>query len=161
MLLKWSDGCEKSFQHTYNYPGAPDWGGLGFFRLGRQEYLVKVACWSGAYQPGFLFMYYDERNPSSVRPLKLKGYESEDDDGKSLAYSLIDGLDTFHEKNKVLEIFSKYRGPGDCGRFVRYKFVGARPVVLEARERDCDERIRRPSDPRSWPRIKLRVSTFQ
>lgn len=154
-VLKWPEDCEDAFQKTYGYRGASDYAGVEFFSLGNQKYLVRVACWSGAYQPGFMFIYYDERSPSSVKPLQLRGYESTDDHGALLSYSLIDGLDTFNEKTKLLEIFSKYRGPGDCGRLIRYKVVKDRLIVVEARERKCDETSRRPTNSRFWPRIKL------
>jgi hypothetical protein len=154
-ILKIPSECEKSFQATYR-SDPTNYGGLEFYPLGRNQYLVAITCCGGAYQPGFIYAYYSESNPSATRLLKLKGFESEDDNDKPLPYSLIDGFDTFNRRTKVLEILSKYRGPGDCGLFVRYKFVGSHPVLLEAREQECDEnRIRRSIDYRRWRRKKL------
>jgi hypothetical protein len=155
--LKWPKGCEDAFQKTYNVSPGEDYGGLQFHDLKRGEYLVEVACYSGAYQPGSIFMYYNKQTPSSARLLKLPGFESEDDEGKALKYSEVSGLATFNKRTKVLEVFSKYRGVGDCGLYVRYRFMRGQPVVIEAREQDCDEkRIRRLTDPRRWARIRMK-----
>ena len=154
-ILKIPADCEESFQSSYR-SDSTNFGALEFNRLSNSKFLVSITCYGGAYQPGFIYAYYDEGKPSSTRLLKLKGFETEDDDGKSLPYSLINGFDTLNERTRELEVFSKYRGPGDCGLFVRYKFVGSRPVVEEARKQDCDDKRMRPTtDYRRWPRKRL------
>ncbi|HVS21689.1 MAG TPA: hypothetical protein VHD88_07560 [Pyrinomonadaceae bacterium] len=152
-VLKIPDDCEKSFQSGYG--DTANFGGLEFHRLGPSQYLVGITCYGGAYQPGSIYAFYDEYNPSRTRLLKLKGFETKRH-GNPLRYSLIDGFDSFNRKTKQLEVFSKYRGPGDCGLFVRYRFLRDRPVVVEAREQNCSEiGFRRHIDYRRWPRKKL------
>lgn len=155
-LLKWPDGCEENFQRTYPDGISQDYSGLEFYHLGQGQYVIQITCYSGAYQPGSIFMFYNQAFPSSTRLLKFKGFDSDDDNGKSLPYSEIDGLSTFHKKTQVLEIFSKSRGLGDCGLFAKYKFVKGMPLLIEAREQDCDkEPSRRRLDPSRWPIKKL------
>jgi hypothetical protein len=154
-ILKWPKKCEEAFRQTS--PLEQGFAGVEFYSLGRGEYIVEVVCYSGAYQPGSIFMYYDERRPLSARALKLKGFETEDEPGKVLEYSEINGLTKFNRKRKELEILSKYRGAGDCGKFVRYKIERGEAEVIEAREQECDDnRIGRDIDPRRWPRKRLK-----
>jgi hypothetical protein len=154
-IIKWPADCEEAFQRTYGERGAHDFGGLEFHRLNKDQYLVEIACYPGAYQPGSIFAWYDPRT-SSAKLLKFKGRESEDDQGKELSYSEIDGFTTYRSKARVLMILSKYRGPGDCGFYGLYKFVRGQPVLIEAREQDCDDsHPRRNSDPTRWPKKRL------
>jgi hypothetical protein len=154
-ILKWPKKCEEAFHQTS--PLEKSNAGVEFYSLGRGEYLVEVVCYSGAYQPGSIIMYYNERKPLSARALKLKGFETEDEQGKSLGYSEISGLTEFNRKRKELEILSKYRGTGDCGMFVRYRITRGDAIVIEAREQECDDnRNSRDIDPRRWPRKKLK-----
>jgi hypothetical protein len=156
-ILRWPVEYEDYSRKMYENS---DYGGLSFYDLGRGRYLVEVEAYPVAYQAGFIYVIYDERRrPNGPgRLLLLKGFESKDKSGHPLPYSEVSAAVTkFHAKTKVLEIYSKYRAAGDCGLFVRYKFINARPVVIEARRQDCDVSGRRPvqQDPSRWPRKKL------
>jgi hypothetical protein len=154
-IIKWPNDCEEAFQKTYGAGGTQDFGGLEFYRLQKQQYLVQVACSPGAYQPGSIFAWYDART-SSATLLKFKGLESQEDEGKGLPHSEVFGFATYRPKARTLTIFSKYRGPGDCGFYGVYRFVGKQPVLIEAREQDCDDsHPRRPIDPTRWPKKRL------
>jgi hypothetical protein len=155
-LLKWPKDCEAAFQRTNGAQSPNDYGGLEFYRLAREAYMVRVLCYRGAYQPGSILLYFDRGNASATRLLKLQGFKSKDDHGEDLPYSKIDGLVTFDKTRKILEVFSKYRGLGDCGLFVRYRFYKGQPFVTEARERECDDSpIHRSTDPHRWPKKPL------
>jgi hypothetical protein len=156
-ILRWPDEYEGNWCPQGDATGD---GLLEFYNLGRGKYLVEVDAYPVAYQAGFIYVLYDERNKPNGpgQLLLLKGFERKDRSGHPLSYSEVSAAFTkFHAKTKVLEIYSKYRAQGDCGLFVRYRFVGSRPTVIEARERDCDESRRGPIDidPRRWPRKKL------
>jgi hypothetical protein len=156
-ILRWPDEYEDYSRKMYENS---DYGGLSLYDLGRGHYLVEVDAYPVAYQSGFIYVIYDERNrPNGPgRLLLLKGFESKDKSGHPLPYSKVSAAVTkFHAKTKVLEVTSKYRAAGDCGLYVRYKFINSRPVVIEAREQECDLGGRRPAqlDPSRWPRKKL------
>jgi len=82
---------------------------------------------------------------------------SREKDGRVETYieSEITGLTNFDTKTKELNIFSKSRGPGDCGYLATYKFINGKPVVKEARAQSCeyDADLDRVHDPRQWPKI--------
>jgi hypothetical protein len=156
-ILRWPVEYEDYSREMYENS---DYGGLSFYALGRGRYLVAVEAYSANYQTGFIYVLYDERNKPNGpgRLLLLKGFESKDKSGHPLPYSEVSAAVTkFHAKTKILEIYSKYRAAGDCGLYVRYKFINARPVVVEAHEQKCDLGGRRPvqQDPSRWPRKKL------
>ena len=152
-LLRWSDDCESAFQQTY---AKENYAGLEFYPLGKRKYLAEVTCYSGAYQPGQQFIYYDETKPSA-RLLKFKLYDREIN-GRVTSYyeTEISGFATFDRKKKDLRVFSKARGIGDCGSVVIYRFPNGHPVAREARAQACYDA---PSkirfvDPDHWPRVK-------
>jgi hypothetical protein len=133
---------------------------LSFYKLGRGKYLVEVDAYVVAYQNGYVYMIYDEKNrpEGPGRLLMLRGFETAGARGRPLPYSKVSAIvSKFHAKTKVLEVFSKYRAAGDCGLFAEYRFIGSRPVVIEARERECDNLEHSPiePDPYEWPRKKF------
>jgi Protein of unknown function (DUF1176) len=157
-VLRWPDEYEKAWSNTHD-SGDADYGGLAFHRLGRGKYLVEVNTYPGAYQSGYIFMLYDEaKKPTGpARLLKLKVFGEDERGRPSPSFEEeVAGLPTFNAATRQLEIFSKYRGPGDCGSIIRYKFVNDSPVVVEAREQDCDDNRKQDEiNPRQWPRKKL------
>ena len=153
-IINWPADCEEAFQKIYSDKDDQAFSGLEFYRVGKQEHLVKITCYPGAYQPGSIYAWYDAKT-NAARLLKFKGRESPDDAGKELAYSEINGFGTWQAKTQVLEIFSKYRGLGDCGFWGRYKFSRGQPVLIEARERDCDDSpTSKFLNPRRWPQVR-------
>jgi hypothetical protein len=155
-ILRWPTELEDDWRKANENS---NYGGLNFYGLGRGKYLVEVKAYAVAYQSGFVYMIYDERTKPNgpERMLLLKGFESSDEGGNPLPYSMVSAaFAKFHAKTRVLEIYSKFRAQGDCGLYVRYRFVGTRPVVVEARGRDCDD-DGRPGlqDYSRWPRKKL------
>jgi hypothetical protein len=155
-ILRWPAEYENAWRREHENSG---YGGLSFYDLGRGKYLVEVDAYPVAYQTGFIYMLYDAaKEPNGPgRLLLLKGFQAEDERGRPLPYSKVSGFTSFDAKKKVLEVISKYRAAGDCGLYVRYKFVGPRPFVVEARERKCDAGRGHIADldPSRWPRKKL------
>jgi len=156
-ILRWPEKYEDDWRREY---GDTAYGGLSFYDLGRGMYLVEVDAYSTAHQQVYVYVLYDEKHKPNGpgRMLLLKGFETRDARGRRLTYSEVPAIGTkFDAKTKALEVVSKYRAAGDCGLFVRYKFVGARPVVVEARERECDSGMNSLEhvDWTRWPRKKL------
>ena len=150
-VLKWPDEYEERWRRA----GGGD-SGLTFHSLGSSKYLVEINIYSGAYQPGYIFMIYDESRRSAGRLLKFKHYER-DERGRVSTYSdpEISGFPTFDKRRKTLELFSKSRGPGDCGSVVKYSFVGGLPVPVAARAQPCYRDPRRQTiDTRRWQKVR-------
>lgn len=151
--LKIPHDCEESFAKTEGRDR--DYSGLEFHRLNPAEYLVSVECYPGAYQPGGIFYLLRERPTRSATLLKFVGFDSQDDDGNPLPYSVVDGLSFFNRRANTLEIFSKSRGMGDCGQFARYRYKAGKFTLLELREQECKETGDLGStDYRHWPLVK-------
>jgi hypothetical protein len=152
-LLGWPADCERAFQKTY---ANEDFAGLEFYQLGERKYVVHVTCYSGAYQPGQQYVFYDETK-SSARLLRFKLYERETNGTVRSHYETeISGLPEFDRKKKELTVFSKARGIGDCGSVVIYRFFNGRSIPREARAQACYDASSkiRSIDPDYWPRVK-------
>jgi len=151
-ILAWPSECEETFQEQYK---DDNYAGLEFHRLAPKQNLVEILCYRGAYQPGRVFMFLDEAKGRS-KLLEFKTY-SREKDGRVKTYveSEIAGLTDFDTKTKELKIFSKSRGPGDCGSLVIYKFINGKLLVKEARAQSCedDANFDRVHDPRQWPKV--------
>jgi hypothetical protein len=153
-VLAWPDSCEAAYEAAY--PEGDEYGGLEFHRLSRGLYLVEVVCDGGGIQPSTVFFLFDERSRRRPRPLKLKGFDSKDTDGRPLPYSEVRALTKFVPRTRELLLMSKADAMGTCGLYVRYSFAGGRPRVVEAREQtDCGGPRGTP-DVTRWPRAKLK-----
>ena len=67
------------------------------------------------------------------------------------------GLADFTPQSGELTVFSKARGPGDCGDWMRYRLEDGALITLEHRTRSCDAGI--PEDgelppPSTWPLVE-------
>jgi len=141
-VLGWPEACEAAYEQAY--PDEETYGGLEFHRLGRGRYLVEVVCDGGGIQPSAVFMLYDGRR---ARALKLKGFEGEVE---------VRALTKFVPATRELLLMSKADAMGTCGLFVRYRFRGARPTVVEARRQDDCGGPRATPDTGRWPRVRLK-----
>lgn len=153
-IINWPVACESAFQKTFANREQHGFRGLEFYRVGKQQYLVEIACYPGAYQPGSVLAWYDAKTKDS-HLLKLKGLESVDDKGNTLPYSEISGFIIWQNRRQLLEIFSKARGLGDCGFFGRYRIQHGQAILIEAHAKDCDDSPQKNLDPHRWPRQKF------
>jgi len=156
--LRWPDEFEEQWKRS-RVDKQSDQGGLVFYSLGQDKYLVMINVAESSYQPGYIFMYYAEssRFPTPARLLKLKTYERDDDDGhvSSRLVSEIEGLPTFDTAKKQLVVYTMGRGTGDCGSLVRYSISPKRAVPIEARVHACyDDYSLGVSNPLRWRRVK-------
>jgi hypothetical protein len=154
-ILKWPDKYEEEFKESYTYEFP--YAGLEFYSLGHAKYIVEIYVYLAAYQGTAIFMYYDETK-GSASPAKLLKFKTYDLDEKG---RVINGYETelagernFNSRTKELEIITKGRGIGDCGSLFRYRFVGGRPVPVEARVMACSNKANPITDPHKWPRVR-------
>lgn len=148
--LKWPATCEERFRHT-SAGGA--YGGVDFYTLNPNQYLVRVECFGGAYNPGQLFMIYQPSPSHASRVVTLRGVG---EDAKGEGASIAMGTALFDVKGKTLQIYRKSRGVGGCGVLVRYGFAAnGDPNVIEARRRDECGNTPEAIDPNQWPKVNL------
>ena len=154
-VLGWSDKYEEQWKRSRLHNNS-DSVGLAFHDLGSGKYLVMITVTESAYQPGYLFMYYDPSRKTQSRLLRIKTYER-DEHGPLLTNVVeeLECLPTFDEQKKQLVIYTKGRGTADCGSLVRYRITPQRAVPLEARTHACfDDYSLGESDPQRWRKVK-------
>jgi hypothetical protein len=145
-LLGWGEDCEERRRAT----AAAEMGaGIEVDTLGEGRYLVQVLCYPGAYQPGKLVFVQGPGRASA--PLRLPG----DDEGGSPEDSIpyVNGLTEFDRATRELEVLSKSRGMGDCGKLVRFAFPGGVPTVKWQRGQECGDAEPPIMEPHQWPLI--------
>jgi len=148
--LKWPDEFETQFKETR----AGDSGGLKFYSLGTGRHLAEIMIFSGAYQPGYIYMLYNETKRASSL-LTFKHFERTAS-GRVKTYSEpeIAGTPEFDPKRNTLRMFTKSRGPGDCGSLVTYEFSTGKAVPVDARAQACDDNRAPIVDPEKWPKVE-------
>ncbi|MEL6341999.1 MAG: DUF1176 domain-containing protein [Myxococcota bacterium] len=102
--------------------------------------LIEVSCEMFAYQGRFI--YWLERD-GQRQPAVAGG-------GLDLL-----GFPGFDPADRTITNLSKYRGPGDCGEWLKFKLEGERFVLKEHRIRECDDNAdfdNIPS-PDQWPLV--------
>jgi len=156
-ILRWSDELEQQWKRS-RIDKDSDQGGLVFYSLGQGKYLVVINVAESSYQPGYIFMHYDQsKSRIPARLLKLKTYERDDDDGhiSSQLVAAIEGKPSFDAAKKQLVVYTLGRGTGDCGSLVRYSITPKLTVPIEARVHACfDDYSLGVSDPLRWRKVK-------
>jgi hypothetical protein len=148
--LGWPDEFESQFSETR----AGDGGGMRFYSLGAGRHLAEIMIFPGAYQPGYIYMLYDEAKRAAVL-LTFRHYErGERERVRTYSEPEIAGLPEFDAKRGTLRMFTKSRGPGDCGSLVTYEFSSGKAVPVEARARACDDQRPPVVDPEKWPKVE-------
>lgn len=126
-VLHWDDSCESDFREAQR---DDNFGGLSFWPLAPQKYLIEAQCMQGPYQASYIYLYYDESaKKPTARQLSFQTLEKVD--GKiqessvpelAQAYSETDKeYSHFNTQTKELTVVTKYRGLNDCGHFAVYK----------------------------------------
>ena len=125
--------------------------------------LVQVRCMMGAYQG--VYRYYtvlvqgDNNTPMTMAmaPLTLmQPIEADAGHQPTVAPAAeIAGWPDWHRDKQTLTVFSKYRGPGDCGFYGQYTYDAARRQfnTTVVRERDCSDTVPETINPAEWPQI--------
>lgn len=151
-VIQWPNGCEESF----DYPD-PKMGGVVFYALGKQRFLVEVVCTLGAYQ-GYqrYYLLNESRNPPVVAPLVFTIFEVKGERGDRLARTQSEelwGTPEFDRKTRLLTVLNRFRGTGDCGTFSIYTLEQDRPQLKEIRTKiECDGSG--ADNPKLWPKLR-------
>lgn len=136
--LGWTKNCEEDFNASVNEDG-----GLAFYPLGNEHYLLRVNCYLAAYQKGMVFYDVSTANHQiSAKPLDLKTYNPQTKQLESLIdpeTNEISGYDLFDEKNKKLSVHYKMRGVGDCGSSHEYMFDSDELVLVRLVAQSCED----------------------
>jgi hypothetical protein len=156
-VIQWPDDCEESFDSP-----DPNMGGMSFYALGRERYLVEVVCTLGAYQGYQRYYLLDESNrPAHAAPLTFTVYEAVGERGDRLERKQSEevwGTPEFDAKARRLTVLNRFRAIGDCGTLSAYTLEQDRPRLKELRAKvNCDGRG--AENPKLWP--KQRVSRAQ
>lgn len=145
-LVTWPEDCEERRRETV---AAEMGAGIEVDTLGGGRYLVQVLCFPGAYQPGKLVFVQGPGRASA--PLRLPGYdEGATSPEDSIPY--VNGLTEFDRATRDLEVLSKSRGMGDCGKLVRFAFPDGVPTIKWQRAQECGAE---PAimEPHRWPLV--------
>lgn len=143
--LQWPEACETAYQQNLGQRRNPI-AGLRFFTLPKQQYLVEVLCYGGAYQPGLVFMHYDPTTGQAV-PLQLQTYNE----------FIVDGWAEFAPDTASLTLYTKGIGVGGCGQWTQYQWQAETAILVlqQARHRSCENLDENELDPTQWPLMDL------
>lgn len=139
--------CDEVFDRDYSQSASQ------VFSLDEQTYLMQVGCFSAAYQANFEFWQY-EKTESGVTftPLMLTSFNQNSsgdpirEETKTLA-----GLATYSPATRSLNIFTKFRGIGDCGSMADYQLKNGKFELVKYQAKfDCDGNYVEPDD---YPQI--------
>jgi uncharacterized protein DUF1176 len=149
-VIRWPDDCEEGF----DYPD-PKLGGISFYPLGKQRYLVEVVCALGAYQGYQRYYLLDESSsPALAAPLTFTVYEAVGERGDRLERKQSEevwGTPEFDPKTRRLTVLNRFRAIGDCGTLSTYVLEHDRPRLKELRAKvNCDGRG--AESPKQWPK---------
>lgn len=150
-VIRWPDDCEDAFRATTGERKS----GIVFHDLGQGHRLAQITCAPGAYQGYYVFADVAEsRKGMTSRLLTFPLFASPD--GKKIerqAGEEVWGTVTFDSRSRTLTVLNRFRGPGDCGSYVVYRFRDGIPVVDKALAKpQCDGHG--AEHPERWPRIK-------
>jgi Protein of unknown function (DUF1176) len=87
--------------------------------LGNDKMLVTILCTGGAYNFGYRHYIVEGGNAAGAKPAVFPVPEEAQEERQLFNSS-------FEPKTGLLRFFSKYRGPGDCGRRGEYAWTGER-----------------------------------
>ncbi len=136
--LQWSKECEAD----YRLSSDKEAGGLAFYKINDQTYLLRANCYLAAYQKGMIFMLVSVNGKNiSGGQLEEQIYDPQtktvkintENDGQFL------GFDSFDTKNKTLTIYTKGRGIGDCGSRDTYRLKNTDLELIKTVAMSCED----------------------
>ena len=155
--LSWPSWCEDGYRMAF--PDGTGGGGVDLRTLPDGRLLLVVGCGTGAYQGTSLL--YDVVIPQSAPPtgrlLRVPTYDTAGVRSarlKRTTQTHATGIMTHSPDNTLLTVFTKFRGLGDCGVWVRYRVATPTlvPLVVRAKVR-CNAKP--PFNPARWPRYPI------
>ena len=121
------------------------------YPLDKQYYLVEILCFVGAYQGNFQYMV-GQHNSDELVTINFVTFSFQDDELKLTNTATLVGTPTFDREQRLLTVFTKYRGLGDCGSFATYQWQNSSNFELQQyRDKSsCDGDY---LDPENYPQI--------
>jgi len=123
------------------------------YPLNNQDYLVEVLCFMGAYQGNYEYILYQNKdNNLTIKPLLFKSF-TVDNQGEFNSNSVksLAGISNYNSEKKILNIYTKDRGLGDCGSTSQYQWKNDQFELIEYRAKpQCDGQ---EIDPENYPVI--------
>jgi hypothetical protein len=111
------------------------------YALNKEDYLVEILCFMGAYQGNYEYILYQNNGSQlTIKPLLFKSF-SPDKQGKynSNMVRSISGIPNYNSHQKVLNLYTKDRGLGDCGSTAQYKWKNNDFELVEYKAKsECD-----------------------
>jgi len=156
-VLDWPQSYEDAFVQTHYSIEDDSPASMRFYALDDAWHLVEINTFLGAYQPGYIYMLYNQDWQEGF----LVSFSSvnELDDGSYSISSQIEvaALPTFFEEEGELELFFRYRGVGGCGVLNRYRFEYESAYLMTIREQTCEAADAQGEDmilsPKDWPLV--------
>ncbi len=139
--LNWPKSCEEDFSFS-NTGDLTDPAGIAFYNTDSDEYLLRVDCSLGAYQKSMVFMLVNINGKNiSGGQLEQQVYNpetktveiSDAEDGQFI------GFDSFDSKTKLLTIYTKDRGVGDCGSHSTYRLKNTDLELIKEAYLSCED----------------------
>lgn len=119
------------------------------YALNKQEYLVEILCFMGAYQGNYEYILYkNEGGNLTIKPLLFKSFIA-DGQGKfnSTTVRSLAGISNYNSEQKVLNVYTKDRGLGDCGSTAQYQWGNNDFELIEYKSKsECDGNALEPED---------------
>ncbi len=155
-FLKWPQSYEDTFLETHSNLAADDPAYMNFYPLESDWYLLEIQTYLGAYQPGYIYMAYNEKWQEGF--LLSFPHVSSQNASYSLSSNIeVAGLPTFNAETKELKLFSRARGVGGCGDLSRYRFESSFAYLVEMHSQSCEEADKQGEEmilaPQDWPVI--------
>jgi hypothetical protein len=121
------------------------------YRLDNQA-LVELNCAVAAYQGVYAYGVYQA--DGSFQPLALDVfYPNETGQFERASEPTVGGLTSFQPEQRLLTVFSKARGIGDCGSFAEYRWTGRELELETFRYKECSDSSEEFVDPADYPQI--------
>jgi Protein of unknown function (DUF1176) len=144
-LLHWPSSCETSWQQAGI--GSVT-AGISVWTAPAGSHLVEVSCYLGAYQ-GQSMVYLLRADRTRAGPLPFVIYTGLP---KPVRETMVVGSLAYTPRTRLLSVFDKFRGVGDCGVYSVFRLTGERLVPYLVRAKPaCDDQP--PFDPLRWPRV--------
>ena len=119
------------------------------YSFNNQEYLVEILCFMGAYQGNYEYIYYqNDGEKSTLKPLTFQSFIADRDGNFTSNNSrTLAGIPNYNINQKVLNIYTKERGIGDCGSTAQYQWENNEfGLVLYKAKPQCDGNFIEPED---------------
>lgn len=144
-VLHWAEHNEEHFQASMG-DAATEGGIQPLLSIGSTR-VLRISFGFAAYQEIFGYALIDDA-VGDARMLTLKGFPPDED----VPYSEIFGFDSYNANDQIVQVFSKSRGMGDCGRVLQYTLQDGGLHLLQWRMRECSDEIDEGDiDTDSWP----------